>query len=100
MPPMTAQATGRGYAGYPVLAVMMKEGRLPDRELAEKLSGVDWNTSTRSISDYRAAADEAFEAAGFTRQKRRPGSSGCREHPKDALPAPTPDQAQDRPAKG
>ena len=39
----------QGYAGYPVLAVMMKEGRLPyDRELAEKLSASTGIPSTQA----------------------------------------------------
>lgn len=62
----------QGYAGYPVLAVMMKEGRLPyDRELAEKLSGVDWNALNKKHKrNYQAAADDAFEATGFTPEEK------------------------------
>lgn len=58
----------QGYAGYPVLAVMMGQGRLPyDEKLAEKLSGIDWNSLNKKHKrNYEAAAQEAFEAAGFT----------------------------------
>jgi hypothetical protein len=57
----------QGYAGYPILAVMMGQGRLPyDEKLAEKLSGIDWNAlNKRHKRNYEAAAQEAFEAAGF-----------------------------------
>ncbi len=62
----------QGYAGYPVLAAMMKEGRLPyDRELAEKLSGIDWNSLNKKHKrNYEAAAEEAFDAAGFTPEEK------------------------------
>lgn len=62
----------QGYAGYPVLAVMMGEGRLPyDGELAERLSGIDWNDlNKRHKRNYEAAAQEAFEAAGLTPEER------------------------------
>ena len=62
----------QGYAGYPVLAVMMKEGRLPyDEKLAQKLAGTDWNALNKKHKrDYEAAAEEAFEAAGFTPEEK------------------------------
>ena len=63
----------QGYAGYPVLAVLMAQGRLPyDRELAVPLAGVDWNLlNSRHRRDYEAAATEAFDSLGIPRQQRQ-----------------------------
>lgn len=92
----------QGYAGYPVLAVMMKEGRLPyDRELAEKLSSVDWNTLNKKHKrDYQAAADEAFETAGFTPEEKARAQVDAENILKTLSQLPLQIKRKGRPAKG
>ena len=53
----------RGYAGYPVLAVLMLQGRLPfDKEEAELWRGVNWKEiNTRFRNDYAKAVREVAE---------------------------------------
>lgn len=50
----------RGYAGYPVIAVLMLQGRLPlDMEEANKWAGVNWKEiNTRYRNNYARAVDE------------------------------------------
>lgn len=50
----------RGYAGYPVIAVLMLQGRLPfDRTEAEKWKGVNWKSvNTKYRNDYAKAVEE------------------------------------------
>ena len=54
----------QGYAGYPVLAVLMLQGRLPlDRELAGRFAGIDWHAlNAKHKRNYAAAAAEAMQA--------------------------------------
>jgi hypothetical protein len=43
----------RGYIGYPIIACLMAEGRLPvDRELAEKLKGIPWRELNERLKKY------------------------------------------------
>ena len=88
----------QGYAGYPVLAVMMKEERLPyDRELAEKLSGVDWNVLNKKHKrDYQAAA----EAAGFTPEEKARAQADAENILKTLSQLPLQIKRKGRPAKG
>ena len=53
----------QGYAGYPVIAVLMKQGRLPfDRAVAEGFAHVDWSElNERHKRDYAAAVHEVVE---------------------------------------
>lgn len=53
----------QGYAGYPVIAVLMLQGRLPlDRNAAGLFAGVDWTALNKKHKrDYAAAADEVLE---------------------------------------
>ena len=53
----------QGYAGYPVLAVLMLQGRLPlDRELAGRFAGIDWHAlNAKHKRDYAAAAAAAMQ---------------------------------------
>lgn len=53
----------RGYPGYPVIAVLMLQGKLPfDRDEAEKWKGVSWKTiNTKYKNDYAAAVKEVSE---------------------------------------
>lgn len=50
----------RGYPGYPVLAVLMLQGKLPfDREEAEKWKNVNWKAiNTKYKNNYAAAVKE------------------------------------------
>lgn len=50
----------RGYAGYPVLAVLMLQGRLPfDQKQAEKWHDVNWKEiNTRYRNNYVRAVEE------------------------------------------
>ena len=52
----------QGYAGYPVLAVLMLQGYLPlDMAVARYFKGVNWNEiNARHKSDYARAAAEVF----------------------------------------
>ncbi|MGN0072131.1 MAG: hypothetical protein ACI361_09905 [Atopobiaceae bacterium] len=61
----------QGYAGYPVLAVLMKQGKLPLAEnLIPRFAHIDWNALNKKHKrDYAAAAKEAFEAAGLTEEE-------------------------------
>ena len=54
----------QGYAGYPVLAVLMRQGRLPlDREVAALFSGINWTELNRKHRrDYAAALDAVVRA--------------------------------------
>ena len=54
----------QGYAGYPVLAVLMLQGRLPlDREVAALFSGINWTELNRKHRrDYAAALDAVARA--------------------------------------
>ena len=54
----------QGYAGYPVLAVLMLQGRLPlDREVAALFSGINWTELNRKHRrDYAAALDAVVRA--------------------------------------
>ena len=54
----------QGYAGYPVLAVLMLQGRLPlDREVAALFSGINWTELNRTHRrDYAAALDAVVRA--------------------------------------
>lgn len=62
----------QGYAGYPVIAVLMEQGRLPyDRDFAQRFSGIDWNKLNKQHKrNYDAAAKEAFEQVGLSPDER------------------------------
>lgn len=57
----------RGYAGYPVIAVLMLQGRLPlDREEAERWRDVNWKEiNTRFRNNYAKAVAETAQARGI-----------------------------------
>lgn len=52
----------QGYAGYPVLAVLMLQGRLPlDMEIAGHFKGINWTAlNARHRRDYAAALAEVM----------------------------------------
>lgn len=59
----------QGYAGYPVIAVLMLRGRLPlNRKIAACFTGVNWSTLNKKYKrNYARAAAEALadiEAGG------------------------------------
>ena len=54
----------QGYAGYPVIAALMAQGRLPfDRAAAEGFAHVDWTELNER--DYAAAAREVVDERGL-----------------------------------
>lgn len=57
----------RGYAGYPVLAVLMLQGKLPYVGAeAEKWSGINWKElNTRHKNNYAKAVEEAARERGI-----------------------------------
>ena len=52
----------QGYAGYPVLSVLMLEGYLPlDTGITQYFKGINWNKiNARHKSDYKKAAAEVL----------------------------------------
>lgn len=71
----------QGYAGYPVLAVLMEQGRLPfDRSLAKRFSRIDWNRlNSEHRRDYAAAAQEAFGLLGFSAAEEAKAKAAAEE---------------------
>ena len=57
----------QGYAGYPVIAALMAQGRLPfDRAAAEGFARVDWTElNERHKRDYAAAVREVVDERGL-----------------------------------
>lgn len=57
----------QGYAGYPVIAALLMQGRLPlDEEVAGWFSDIPWKALNEAHKrDYAAAAAEAFALAGL-----------------------------------
>ncbi|MBQ9823332.1 MAG: hypothetical protein IJM63_02455 [Solobacterium sp.] len=53
----------QSYPGYPVLAVLLKQGRLPlDEELIQSMAGIPWKKLNDAHKrDYAAAAEEAMK---------------------------------------
>lgn len=53
----------QGYPGYPVLAVLLLQGRLTfDQKLTSKMAGIPWKKlNDRYKRDYEAAAAEAMK---------------------------------------
>ena len=44
----------RNYIGYPIIAMLIKQGKLPyDEELAEALKGIKWRTINEKYKSYR-----------------------------------------------
>ena len=54
----------RGYIGYPIIAVLMKQGRLPyDERLAEALKGIPWRRLNESLKRYALVENEVKKIA-------------------------------------
>lgn len=61
----------QGYPGYPIIAVLLLQGRLPyDALVASWFKGIPWKRlNNEHKRDYAAALLEAFEYAGLTDQQ-------------------------------
>lgn len=62
----------QGYAGYPVIAVLMLQGRLPlDTHIAALFAGVNWtNANAAAKRDYAKAVATVFAQFGFDREQQ------------------------------
>ena len=57
----------QGYAGYPVIAVLMLQGRLPlDKKIAASFKDINWNALNKEYKrDYAKAAEAAMQERGL-----------------------------------
>lgn len=57
----------QGYAGYPILAVLLLQGRLPlDQKLAKQFAGIDWNAANKKYKrNYPKAAAAMMAEKGI-----------------------------------
>jgi hypothetical protein len=54
----------RHYVGYPIIAVLMMEGRLPfDERIARSLKGVPWRKLNEELKNYSAVEDLVIQEA-------------------------------------
>ncbi len=54
----------RGYIGYPIIAVLMMQGRLPfDERIAESLKGIDWRRLNSKLKRYALVEAEVKKIA-------------------------------------
>jgi len=60
----------RGYVGYPILACLMAEGKLPiDAELGEKLRGVPWRRLNEQYKRYEEVLQRIYAERGIERER-------------------------------
>jgi hypothetical protein len=60
----------RGYIGYPILACLMAEGKLPiDAELGEKLRGVPWRRLNEQYKRYEEVLKRVYAERGIERER-------------------------------
>ena len=61
----------QGYAGYPVIAILFLQGKLPfPEETAELFKNVNWNVLNKEYKrDYKAAAGSVMKERGLDEQK-------------------------------
>jgi len=60
----------RGYVGYPILACLMAEGKLPtDAELGEKLRGVPWRRLNEQYKRYEEVLRRLYAERGIERER-------------------------------
>jgi hypothetical protein len=60
----------RGYVGYPILACLMAEGKLPiDAELGEKLRGVPWRRLNEQYKRYEEVLRHIYAGRGIERER-------------------------------
>ena len=58
----------RGYVGYPIIACLMAEGKLPvDKELAEKLRGIPWKRLNERYKRYEEVLRHIYTERGIER---------------------------------
>lgn len=59
----------QGYPGYPVLAVLMLQGKLPlNRQIADMFKDVNWKELNRKYKgDYAKALSEIMDSRGYNR---------------------------------
>jgi hypothetical protein len=62
----------QGYPGYPVIAVLMLQGKVPfSEDDAQLLSGVDWAAANKaSKRDYDAALEGVLDERGISGEQR------------------------------
>ena len=91
----------QGYAGYPVLAVLMKQGKLPLADaLVPRFAHIDWNALNKKYKrDYAAAAQEAFKAAGLTEEETTEAEAAAQEALDAVAALPLKMRRKGRPAK-
>ncbi len=65
----------QGYPGYPVIAVLMKQGKLPcDEEVNVSMKGIAWKAlNDQHKRDYAAAAQEALRSVENADRVREEG---------------------------
>ena len=63
----------QGYPGYPVIAVLILQGKLPyNQEVCEEMKGIPWKVlNDQYHRDYAAAAEEALQSTDADMQKIR-----------------------------
>lgn len=61
----------QGYAGYPVIAVLMLQGKLPfNQKLADNFKSVNWNEiNSKFKRNYAKAATEVIKKKGLMKMK-------------------------------
>ncbi|OYS03492.1 hypothetical protein [Lactobacillus johnsonii] len=57
----------QGYAGYPIIAVLMLQGKIPfDQKLADNFASVNWNEMNAKFKrNYAKAASEVIKEKGL-----------------------------------
>lgn len=75
----------QGYPGYPVIAIMMVQGKLPYCvECAELFKNVDWNLfNSRHRRDYAAALRDALDSLDIGEDERKKAAEEARMAEKD-----------------
>jgi hypothetical protein len=75
----------QGYPGYPVIAVLMLQHRIPyDESIAQRFSGIAWKKINDAHKrDYDAALDEVFSESGMSPSER----AECEEQARQAYDA-------------
>lgn len=91
----------QGYAGYPVLAVLMKQGKLPLAEgLIPRFARINWNALNKKHKrDYAAAAEEAFAAADLAKDEIAQAEAAAKQTLDAVAALPIKMKRKGRPAK-
>ena len=61
----------QGYAGYPIIAVLMLQGKIPfDQKLADNFASVNWNeVNAKFKRNYAKAASEVIKKKGLNEKE-------------------------------